>query len=254
MKSNFPEVGDLVVVTIHKVEHFGAKAILEEYKGKEGFIHIAEVASGWVKHIRDYLREGQKTVCKVLNVDTSRGYVDLSLKRVNAHQKREKISEWKNAQKAEKLLEIVATNLGKNVATCEKEFANDLVSQYGTLYRAFEDAAADENWMPEVDAPWKPVFVKIASENITIPYVRIGGYIEVYSIASDGVDRVKEVLSLGKKEGFEIQYSGAPRYRLQLTEADYKTAEERLKTVIENMETASKKNGVSFEFSRAQNK
>lgn len=254
MKQNFPEVGDLVVVTISEVKNFGAKAILEEYKGKEGFIHIAEVASGWVKHIRDYLREGQKTVCKVLNVDTARGYVDLSLKRVNAHQKREKVSEWKNAQKAEKLLEIVAANLGKSVESCESEFANMLVAQYGTLYRAFEDAAADEEWLPEEHGDWKAAFVKIANENISIPYVKIGGYIEAYSVASDGVERVKEVLSLGKKEGFKIQYSGAPRYRLQLTDTDYKSAEDKLKTVIDEMTSASKKTGVNFEFSRVQNK
>lgn len=243
-----------MVVTISEVKNFGAKAVLEEYKGKEGFIHIAEVASGWVKHIRDHLREGQKTVCKVLNVDTSRGYVDLSLKRVNAHQKREKVSEWKNAQKAEKLLEIVASNLGKTVEQCETEFVGDLLAQYGTLYRAFEDAAADEEWIPEVQEPWKDAFIKIARENITIPYVKIGGYIEAYSIASDGVDRVRQILSLGNQEGFKIQYSGAPRYRLQLTDKDYKSAEEKLKKTIDEMSAASRKSGVSFEFSRIQNK
>ena len=254
MRSNFPEVGDLVVVTIREVKNFGAKAVLEEYKGKEGFIHIAEVASGWVKHIRDYLREGQKTVCKVLNVDTARGYVDLSLKRVNAHQKREKISEWKNAQKAEKLVEIVASNLGKSVEACEEEFVGNLVTQYGTLYRAFEDAAADEDWLPEVEGAWKQTFIRIAQENISIPYVKIGGYIEAYSVASDGVERIREVLSLGKRDGFKIQYSGAPRYRLQITDTDYKSAEDKLKAVIDEMSTSSKKLGVSFEFSRVQSK
>lgn len=72
MKKGIPEPGELVVVTIKGVKNFGANAKLEEYPGCEGFVHIAEVATGWVKHIKDYLREGQKTVCKVLSVDTSR--------------------------------------------------------------------------------------------------------------------------------------------------------------------------------------
>ena len=38
MKDEFPQVGDLVVVTIKEVKNFGAKATLEEYKGKEGLI------------------------------------------------------------------------------------------------------------------------------------------------------------------------------------------------------------------------
>ncbi len=195
MRKDLPEVGDLVVVTIKEVKNFGAKVELDEYKGKEGFIHIAEVATGWVRHIKDYLREGQRTVCKVLNVDQTRGgYVDLSLKRVNEHQKREKIQEWKNEQKAEKLLEIVAQQLGKSVEQCYTEFADDLVERYGNLHAAFEDAAASEEWLPDVDGDWKEVFLKVAKENITVPYVKIGGYVEAYSLSSRGVEDIKKVL------------------------------------------------------------
>lgn len=251
MKKNLPEVGDLVVVTIKDVKNFGATVKLEEYKGKEGFIHIAEVATGWVKHIRDYLREGQRTVCKVLNVESARGYVDLSLKRVNQHQKREKISEWKNEQKSEKLLEIVSNQLKKTVGECEEEFANDLVNQYGTLYAAFEDAAALEGeWLPEKKGKWKNVFTKIAKDNVVIPYVKIGGYIESYSLAPDGIDLIKETLGTGMLPGVTIQYAGAPRYRITVTEKDYKSAEDTLKKSIQAILDSSKKNGVVAEFTR----
>ena len=37
--------------------------------GKEAFIHISEVSSGWVKNIRDYVRENQKIVARVLRVN-----------------------------------------------------------------------------------------------------------------------------------------------------------------------------------------
>src|SRR5207249_3402763 len=84
-----------------RAKNFGAFVTLDEYENKEGFIHIAEVSSGWIKYIRDYVREGQKVVCKVLKVDTEKGHIDLSLKAVNEHQRREKIQEWKNEQKAE---------------------------------------------------------------------------------------------------------------------------------------------------------
>lgn len=251
MKRDLPEVGDLVVVTIKDVKNFGATVKLEEYKGKEGFIHIAEVATGWVKHIRDFLREGQRTVCKVLNVDTGRGYVDLSLKRVNEHQKREKISEWKNEQKSEKLLEIIANQLKKSVEECDKEFANDLVNQYGTLYAAFEDAASlAEDWLPEKRGKWKNIFVKIAQENVVIPYVRIGGYIEAYSLAPNGIDLIKEILKEGMLPGVKIQYAGAPRYRVTVTEKDYKSAEDILKKSVQTMLDSSKKKSVVAEFNR----
>ena len=111
----WPDEGELVVCTVTNVKNFGAFVTLDEYENKEGFIHIAEVSSGWIKYIRDYVREGQKVVCKVLKVDPDKGHIDLSLKAVNEHQRREKIQEWKNEQKAENLLGIVATRLGKTV-------------------------------------------------------------------------------------------------------------------------------------------
>lgn len=250
MSRDLPEVGDLVVVTIKDVKGFGANVKLEEYEGKSGFIHIAEVATGWVKHIRDYLREGQKTVCKVLNVDESRGYVDLSLKRVNEHQKREKISEWKNEQKAEKLLEIVASQLKKTVDECYKEFASELEELYGTLYAAFEDASTNENWMPEKKGKWKTVFTKVARENVTLPFVKIGGYIEAYSLAPNGIELIKESLAQGIGENIEIRYAGAPRYRIYVTEKDYKAAEDLLKKSTQSILEYSKKKGVVAEFIR----
>ncbi|HIG99419.1 MAG TPA: S1 RNA-binding domain-containing protein, partial [Thermoplasmata archaeon] len=108
MKKEYPEEGELVVGTITKVQGFGAFVSLDEYPNKEGFIHISEIATGWVKRIRNFVREKQKVVCKVVHVDEAKKHIDLSLKKVNDHQRREKIQDWKNAQKATKLFEMVA--------------------------------------------------------------------------------------------------------------------------------------------------
>jgi len=140
----WPDEGELVVCTVTNVKNFGAFVTLDEYENKEGFIHIAEVSSGWIKYIRDYVREGQKVVCKVLKVDPEKGHIDLSLKAVNEHQRREKIQEWKNEQKAENLLGIVATRLGKTVEECWEEFGYALLDSFGSLYRAFEESVMDE--------------------------------------------------------------------------------------------------------------
>src|SRR5512136_2562259 len=107
-REGWPEPGSLVVCTVTQVVDFGAFVSTVEYSGQQGLIHISEVASGWIKYIRDHVREGQKIVCKVLHVDTSRHHIDLSLKDVNEHQRREKIQEWKNEQKAYKWIGFVA--------------------------------------------------------------------------------------------------------------------------------------------------
>lgn len=232
----FPEEGELVVCTVQNVKNFGAFVTLDEYDDKEGFIHIRDVATGWVKYIRDYVREGQKIVCKVLGVDPAKGHIDLSLKSVNDHQRREKIQQWKNEKKAEKLLEIVAEKLGKTVDECYEEFGYDLIETFGTLYAAFEQCAANDKVLDEegFEGDWKDVFVEIAKENVTPPYVEIEGYLEITCPLPDGADRIRAALFKGKEmldERLKIQYVGAPRYRIVLTAPDYKTAEEELKKV-----------------------
>ncbi len=169
--AEYPEEGDLVVCTVQTVKDFGAFVSLDEYGGKEGFIHIAEVATGWIKYIRDYVREGQKTVCKVLRVDKAKGHVDLTLKAVNEHKRREKIQEWKNEQKAEKLVGIVAQRLGMTVEKCYEEFGDDLSDTFGTVYRAMEECVIDEKILDDegFKGPWTKVFKEVAKENIVAP-------------------------------------------------------------------------------------
>lgn len=234
-RREFPETGEFVVCTVKDVKDFGAFGDLDEYEGKEGFIHISEVASGWVKYVRDHVREGQKVVCKVLKVDEGRGHVDLSLKRTNEHQRREKIADWKNAQKAHKLIEMLAEDLGEEPRELYETFAWDLEEEYGSLYAAFEAAAIDPEMLEEdgFEGPWFDDFVELAEENISIPFVTIHGYVDIENPASDGVDRVREALATAEETEFEdvdidVQYVGAPRYRIVVTAPDYKIAEDEL--------------------------
>jgi translation initiation factor 2 subunit 1 len=250
MSKEMPETGDLVVVTIKEVQNYGAIARLDEYPGVSGFIHIAEVATGWIKHIKDFVRVNQRTVCKVLNVDSNRRHVDLSLKRVNNHQKREKVEEWKNDQKSYKLLEIVAKEANINDNGKIKGIEDYLISEYGSVYNAFFDAASNKDFMDEKSEPWKDVFIKISKENISIPMVKIGGEIDIYSLASNGIDLIKGTVDIGDEKNVEITYAGSPKYRISVVDEDYKSAEEKLKNVLETISTRCKKNNISYNFTR----
>ena len=180
-RAEYPEVGDLVVCSVQNVKNFGAFCSLDEYGGKEGFIHVRDVATGWVKYIRDHVREGQKIVCKVLSVDKDRGHIDLSLKQVNDHQRREKIQEWKNEKKAEKLLEIVGQKVGKTLDEAYAEVGEVLIKEFGSLYVAFEDVKADSDVLKdlELDKKWGAAVVEVANENIQAPSVTIDGMLEL---------------------------------------------------------------------------
>jgi len=257
IRKEYPEEGELVVGTVVKVQNFGAFVTLEEYPGREGFIHIAEIATGWVKRIRNHIKEKQKVVCKVMHVDTGKDHVDLSLKRVNEHQKRDKIQEWKNSQKSEKLLEMVAKQIGKSVEQCYKDFANDLIKKYGTLYGAFEECAYDPETLKNdgFKDDWLKDFEEVAKTSISIPFVDIKGYINVTSWLPDGIKYIKEILSEAEKSEYEdveiqVKYIGAPQYIIAVKAPDYKIAEDEMKKAVEKIKTSLKQHNGDCEFHR----
>jgi len=257
IKKDYPKTGDLVVGTVIKVQNFGAFVTLDEYPGKEGFIHIAEIATGWVKRIRNHIRERQKVVCKVMHVDRVKNHVDLSLKRVNEHQKREKIQEWKNSQKSEKLLEMLSKRLNKNIEQCYDEFANSLIKKYGTLYAAFEEAAYDIETLKKdgFKGDWLKDFETIAKTSITIPFVNIKGYVTVTSWLPDGISHIRNALMEAEHSEFEdveiqIKYIAAPHYMITVRAPDYKVAEDEMKKTVEKIEDSIKKHYGNCEFHR----
>jgi translation initiation factor 2 subunit 1 len=254
-KAEFPEIGDLVICSVQNVKNFGAFVSLDEYEGKEGFIHVRDVATGWVKYIRDHVREGQKVVCKVLGVDTERGHIDLTLKQVNDHQRREKIQEHKNEKKAEKLLEIVGTKVGKSLDEAYDAVGVKLLSEFGTLYSAFEQAVVDAGPIGELgfDEEWVSAIAAVASENIQLPSVTIDAVMEVTTPVPDGVDHIREALTSGgkgKDAQVEISYLGAPRYRITVVAEDYKIAETELKQAVDRVTSRIEKAGGSVSLKR----
>lgn len=235
--SSWPEAGDYVVCNVTNVTDFGAYVELEEYKNREGFIHISEIKAGWVKYVRDYIREGQKVVCKVLNTDKSRGHIDLSLKDVNDHQKRAKVQLWKNEQKAERWLEIASENAGLDPHNIEELFFF-LADSFGSTYAAFEEAAVSGASVfddMDIDMKMKESIVSVARENIKDSFVEIAGYVDISSSAPDGVEIIRQALRdaydsvTDENVRVEIHYVGAPRYRIKVVAPDYKKAEAVLK-------------------------
>lgn len=232
----FPENGELVVCTVTSVKNFGAFVTLDEYDAKEGFIHVRDLATGWVKYVRDFIREGQKVVCKVQGVDSAKGHIDLSLKSVNDHQKREKIQQWKNEKKAEKLLEIVAERLKIKEDKAWDQFGNQLVEDYETLYAAFEAVASDpEGFKSSYKGKWVDTFIEVAQENVVLPNVEISGHFELKSYEPDGVEDIRKALEdgLAAAEGADVQITsvGSPNYRIVVSAEEYKEAEDVLKKV-----------------------
>ncbi|KOX97011.1 MULTISPECIES: translation initiation factor IF-2 subunit alpha [Halorubrum] len=256
--SGWPEPGELVVGDVDEIADFGVFVDLDEYEDKRGLCHISEVASGWIKNVRDHVREGQTVVAKVLEVDESSNQIDLSIKDVNEHQRKETIQDWKNAQKADNWMEIA---LGEDVDDDRyTSVANALLAEYESLYDAFEAAAirGDEALDDvDVDADTVDAVVAAARDNVSVPYVDVTGYVDLESAAPDGVDDVRDALAAAEGNGevpdgvdLDVGYVGSPEYRIKVRAPDYKTAESQLEAAAERAREAIEAAGGEGEFHR----
>lgn len=253
-KEGFPEEDELVMCTVTKVQFHSVFANLDDY-GKSGMIHISEVSPGRIRNIRDYVKEGKKVVCKVLRINRERGHIDLSLRRVTETQKRKKVDEIKQEQKAEKILEFVAKDLNLDVKKLFEEIITNISKKYDSLYEFFQQVVTDSNAIKEagIDAKAAKKLEEAIKSRIKEVSVKIEGKLKLTSYAANGVDVVKEALKKATetgKENISIKYLGAGSYNVAVNAKDYKEAEKLLKDALEKALECVRKNEGEGEFVR----
>jgi translation initiation factor 2 subunit 1 len=241
-KDNWPEHGDLVMATINTVMDYGAYANLDEYN-RRGFLHISEISSARIRNVRDFVRESQKLVLKVLRVDTEKGHIDLSLRRVNKRERIEKVKSWKEDRKGEALLHAVAERVGLTKEEANQQVGIVLEEKFG-LYAGFEKVAKEgvsvitELGIPENIAT---AIAQVAEERIKIKLVKIRGIVEVRCMERNGIKCIKDAFSKAKKTHqvkdakIEFMVIAAPKYRVEVSADNWKRAEDVLQKVSDGI-------------------
>jgi translation initiation factor 2 subunit 1 len=256
--SGWPDASELVVGKVDEIADFGVFVELSEYEDKRGLVHVSEVASGWIKNVRDHVSEGQTVVCKVLDVDEGSQQIDLSLKDVNDHQRSEAVQAWKAEQKADNWMTIA---FGEDVTDEQyAAVANEFLAAFGSLYGGFEEAAihgAEALEDTDLSAAEIETIVETARENVSVPYVTVTGYVDLQSADGSGVDVVRESLRAAEGNGelpegveLDVSYVGAPEYRIQVQAPNYKTAERELEASADRASAAVIERGGTAEFHR----
>jgi translation initiation factor 2 subunit 1 len=256
--TGWPDPGDLVVGRIDEIEDFGVFVNLLEYTDRRGLVHISEVASGWIKNVRDHVGTDETVVCKVLDVDESAQQIDLSIKDVNDHQRSEKIQEWKNEQKADNWMTLA---FGEDMS--DEQYgtvANELLAEFETLYNGFEQAAIHgETALTETDLTDEEVtaIVETARDNVSVPYVTVTGYVHLRSSSPTGVDDVRAALESAEGNGevseeveLDVTYVGAPEYRIKVRAPSYKVAEDELTETVDRAQATIEEHGGTADFHR----
>ena len=255
----FPEVGEIVIATIKKTGDHGAYVSLDEYDNIQGFLHISEIAPGWVRKVTKYVKEGDKKVLVVKKVGQDRAEIDLSLKQISKEQRKKKLLDVKRFEKEQGILK----NIQDKVKLSSEEIdqvEEKLLSKYNSVYEAkIEIGTKNINVIDDLDISKKiKEVIEEFSKKIKLPTVEIRGVLEMTSSKSDGIEIIRKILldaiKESKNEKIEISYLGAPRYRLSIIAQDFKTAEKTLKPILEKIEKNSSKLNGTYKFSREDSK
>ena len=250
-----PEQGEIILATVTKVMDHGAYVTLDEYDDVQGFLHISEIAPGWIRSVNRFVKDGEKKVLLVKKVKA--GDIDLSLKQVSKDQKKQKLKEVKKYEKGKTLLE----NLQEKAKLTDDEIEkleDKLYTKFDSVYDGFMEIArngisivSDLKLAKKITTPIEEICSKIK-----LPSVEIRGIMEITNNKSDGVEIIKKtLLDIIKKDStMDITYLGAPKYRISITSQDFKSAEKSLKPIIEEIQTNIEKKKGLFKFTREDSK
>ena len=197
-------------------------------------------------------------VLKVLRVDSEKGHIDLSLRRVTKRERIEKVMLFKKDRKAEALLKGVAEKTGLPLQEIYAKAGKLVEEEYG-LYDGFEKAAKEGSEpLTKIGVPedLAKAFAEVAAERIHVKLVKVKGTLEIRCLKPNGVKLVKDAFLNAKKaektKDSEIKFYviAAPKYNVEILAENYKRAEDILQKVSQAVLTNITKAGGTGSFRR----
>lgn len=234
-REGYPQENEFVLATVTKIFHSSVFVNLDEYE-KGGMIHISEIAPGRVRNIREYVEEGKKIVCKVLRIDKEKGHIDLSYRRVNDAERKLKLEEIKQEQKAEKIIEQLAIELKEPVKKLYEDLTSKVFENHLYLHTYFKGVAVgteDLNTLG-IDKKLAGLLQERIAERFKPQKVHLAGTLKLTTYAPDGVELIKKTLSDIEKSGAQIIYLGGGKYKITLEAETYKEGEKVLEQLTEH--------------------
>lgn len=253
-RHGFPEPSDLVMCTVTNIQHNSIFVNIHEYN-KQGMITISEIAPGRIRNIRDYVVEGKVIVCKVLNVNKERGYIDLSLRRVTEGQRRQKSDEIKQETRAEKIIELTAHELNVPFEQLYMKIADKVLKQYFYVYQAFNDVINGALDLKTIfDEKTAGILEKTIRDKIKPKQIIVAGDVSISVWNDNGVEIIKNALTKAiSGPETKITYMGGGRYRIMVKGTDYKVVEKILKDSSDSIINTIKKAKGKVEYERVKN-
>jgi translation initiation factor 2 subunit 1 len=227
------EEGDLILCTVENVTNTVTQVRLPD--GREGTIISSEIAPGRIKFMRQYVVPNKKIVCKVLELSNS--HIHLSLRRVNAKEKKEVLEKWKTEQATNVAFKQI---LGKDEEKIKEAILKDFSNLAEFIEATKKDEKVLEKYIPKEtrEALKKAIDGKKRKQELKQD-------IKVTCLQSDGLSKIKDLLKV-KADNVTITYISAGNYKLKLIVEDFKQGKKQMTEILEEMEKKAKQSNCEF--------
>ncbi len=230
------EVGDLVSCIVDRI--VGTVVFVKlnvDGKEVEGGIIMSEIAPGRIRNLRDYVVPKKKIVCKILRISPT-GNIDLSLRRVSQKERKEVLEQ---EQQEKSYTSIVKGVLGDKAEELIKK-----ISEKEKLYSFLEEARTNSADLEKIAGKENAQKIIDILNTQKKSKKRIKKELALTTTKPNGITLIKKILENFK--GIEVKYLAAGKYSLESESEDAKTADKKMRELIDVAEKEAKKLNVEF--------
>ncbi|MCL5420104.1 MAG: S1 RNA-binding domain-containing protein [Candidatus Marsarchaeota archaeon] len=251
LPKKMPDVGELVLVRINKIMPYGAYCTLQEYNA-DAYLPISEIASGWIKNIHEFIKEGQKEVAKVIFIDNDKRAIDISFKKASAGEKKGKMADYNLEKRAEGIFNKALAASGTESRKAE------IISEIGRREQTYNDLINDIFENKDPLSGFKEADFKQALYDLVFKLIKPKKYTVSYTIEMTttntraGISLIKEALAAVAGTGVSVLYLGAPHYKIISEGPSYPKAESKIKEAQAALEKYSKQISFSIKSNKGE--
>eukprot|EP00922_Rhytidocystis_sp_ex-Travisia-forbesii_P035441 GHVS01052603.1.p1 GENE.GHVS01052603.1~~GHVS01052603.1.p1 ORF type:complete len:365 (-),score=75.90 GHVS01052603.1:816-1910(-) len=239
-EEQYPEPEQLVMVKVNRIADMGAYVSLLEYNNKEGMILMSELSKRRFRSVNKLIRVGRHEVVMVLRVDSQKGYIDLSKRRVSPEDIVICEERFSKSKKVHLTVRHVAQKHGMTVNDLNAKVIWPLYRKYGHALEALKEAALDpEEVFKDVDVPadLKESLITDIKLRLAPQALKLRARIDVWCLGFEGIEAVKA--SLAKARNFcdekielKIKLIAPPQYVVVASCYDKEKGMERIKEAM----------------------
>ena len=233
-ESRFPQLDEIVMANVNRIQDMGAYCTLLEYNDIEGMILMSEVSRKRIRSLNKHLRVGRNECVVVIRVDEVKGYIDLSKRRVSAQESEKFQERFIKSKTINQILRHVAETLKfESNEEFEELYQKTAWSidtskdRKGASYEVFKRAAIDASVLGslELDESTRDALLSCICRRLTHQPVKLRATFELNCYSYEGIEAIKAALRAGLQHSadgpaLQINLIAPPEYIMSTTTMD----------------------------------